>query len=338
MGILGRLFGRDDAGDARDDRQLEEMVERVIRLSPRLRLAPRCKPRLEAAVGGALEYLGGLVNSHPPVHEASPAAWSTDPCIHAFFGSPDELSLAFGRSKELRALFKRKPDLQEACAVLGMAVEERHALGVAQQGGATLHDVQQTIVSFSDHQFRICAADEVALKEEVVRRMVDQLALEGISRIAADDTRRDELERERALLQTRLRLLEHQGTGMRGVVGSSAPDPAARARVQAEMEENDRALESLGSRSETLERQLEHICEAFADAAPLLNVSHRRLRMSRMNVVLDGSDGEEAERVEFGLAHLPGNPPRDRAFALVRISRAHLPADKSRLAEADRLL
>ena len=339
MGILSRLFGREEPDDAHDDRQLAEMVESVIRLSPRLRLAPHCQRRLEAAVGTALEYLGGLVASQVAAREASPAAWASDPCIHAFFGSPDDVSKVVSQSGPLRTLFKRQASLQEAWAVLGMALDERRTLGVAQEGDATRQDVLLTTVSFSDHQLRICAADEIALKEEIVRRMVDQLALEGLGRIAADDSRREDLEKERALLATRLRLLERQQTGMRSVVGSAAgADAGARARLRKEMEENDRGLASLGTRSETLERQLDHICEVFAEPVPLLQVSKRQVRLSRMNVVLDASAGEAGELVEFGLARVPGNPPRDRAFALVRVARAHVQAPRSRLADAERLL
>lgn len=336
MGILSRLFGRADASDAHDEQQLAEMVQRVIKLSPRLRLAPRCEPRLEAAIGKSLEYLGGLVASISVVREASPAAWATDPAIHAFFGSAEDVSLAFSRSTRLRALFRRNAGLQQACAVLGMALEERHSLGVAQVGETTLHDVQQTTLSFSDHQVKICASDEIELKEEIVRRMVDQLALEGLARMASDDTRREDLEKERALLVTRLRLLEHQGTGMRSVVGSGAgPDPGARARLRKEMEENDRDLAALGSRSETLDRQLEHICEVFAAPVPLLQVSRRQVHLSRMNVVVEAGAGEP---VEFGVARMPGDPPRERAFTIVRFSHAHMQAPRSGLADAERLL
>jgi hypothetical protein len=341
VGILSRLFGREDAGDAQDDRQLAEMVERVAMMSPRLRLAPRCRPRLAAAIGSALEYLGGLVGSLGPAREASPAAWTSDPSIHAFFGSPDDVSLAFSRSTQLRALFKRKPDLQDAYAVLGMAMDERHTLGVAEVGGAALHDVRQTTVSFRDHQIRICAADEVELKEEIVRRMVDQLALEGLARTAADDTRRDELERERALLKTRLLILERQGTGMRSVVGGEAGrDAGGRARLRAEMDENDRGFASLGSRAKAPDRELQHVCDVFAQPVQLLNVSNRQLHLSRMNVVLDADVGEAGNRnlVEFGLARVPGDPPQERAFTLVRFSRAHMRAPANRLAEAERLL
>ncbi len=338
MGILSRLFRRERTGQAQDDRQVAEMLERVINLSPRLRLAPRYQSRLEAAIGKGLDYLSGLVGSPTAVHDASPAAWSSDPYVRAFFVSPGDVSPVLSRSADLRAFFEREPGLQEACCVLGMAMEERRTLGVAQEGGTTRHDVQQTTLSFSDHQVRICAADEASLNEEIVRRMVDQLAIEGLARVAADSSRREVLEQERKLLLTRLRLLERQGAGMRAVVGSDAgTDAGEQARLRQQVEENDRELDSQGSRSEALDRQLEVVCEVLADPVPLLHVTSRQLRLSRMNVVLD-DNAAEGDLLELDIARVPGDPPRERAFALIRFSRVHLQAPRNLLAEADRLL
>jgi hypothetical protein len=340
MGILGRLFGRDSSGAAQEDRQLAEMVERVIQLSPRLRMAPRYRPRLEAAVGKGLEYLCGLVASLGATREASPAVWNADPAIRAFFHSPDAVAEELSQSAELRALFEREPGLQHAHGVLGMALEERRTLGVAHEGGITRHDVEQTTASFGDHQLRICAASEADLADEIVRRMVDQLALEGLARVAADSSRRDVLEQERKLLTARLRLLERQGTGMRAVVGGEAGAVSAgeSAQLHKQMEDNDRELDALGSRTESLDRQLEGVCEVFADPVPLLHVSHRQLRLSRLNVVVDANAADAGDLVEFDLARVPGDPPRDRAFALVRFSRADLRAPRNLLTEAGRLL
>jgi hypothetical protein len=339
MGILGRLFGRESSNQALDDPQLAEMVERVIQLSPRLRMAPRYRPRLEAAIGKGLEYLCGLVKSLGAAREASPSAWSADPAIRAFFRSPDEVADVLSQSAELRALFEREPNLQHAHGVLGMALEERRTFGVAREGEVTRHDVEQTTVSFGDHQLRICAASEADLTDEIVRRRVDQMALEGLASVAADDSRRDVLEQERKLLVARVRLLERQGTGMRSVVdGAAGADAGEGARLRQLMQENDRELDALGSRTESLERQLEGVCEVFADPVPLLHVSHRQMRLSRLNVVVDTSDEAAGDLIGFELARVPGDPPRDRAFALVRFSRADLRAQRNLLTEADRLL
>ena len=74
------------------------------------------------------------------------------------------------------------------------------------------------------------------LRQELEWRIVDQLGLEGLAQVAADQSRRDMLEEERALLMTRLRLLERQGTGMRAAFGGdTAVDPLELTRLQAQL-------------------------------------------------------------------------------------------------------
>lgn len=338
MGIIARLFGREGGHASAADPRLGEMVGRVLAMSPRLRLAPRSQPRLEAAVGEGLASVRRVVASLADAREASAAAWSADPCIRAFFAAPADVVRVAGQSPQLRALFDANGGLTEAHAVLGMAFSERRTLGVALEGQATRRDVEQTTVSFGDHKLRLCAPDVASLAEEVVGRLVDQLMLEALARVAADTDRRDDLEQERALLATRLRLLERQGAGVRSMVGAdSAPAPPDAGRLQAELEANNRELHTLGTRAETLDRQLETVCATFSDAAQRLQVTQRRVRLSRMNVLLPETD-PTGDEIEFGLARVPGDPPQARAFALVRLHRSHLGERNNPLDEADRLL
>jgi hypothetical protein len=315
------------------------MVERVIALSPRLRLARGHEARLRSAIAKAAAHLRELVAAFPAPRVLNPSSWASDPYIRAFFGSADDVGPALSRSAELCGFLDKEPGLREGFAVLGMAMSERRTLGVAQEGGITRSDVPQTTVSFSDHQIRICGPEDAGLRREIVFRMIDQLAIEALSQIAADSSRRDVLEQERALLVARLRLIERQGTGMRSVLGGEARgDAADSARVRTQMEENDRELKSLGSRAEALDRQLEVMCGAFADAGQLIRVTTRRLRVSRMNVVLAEHAEEEGHTLDLEIARVPGDPPSERAFALVQVFRADVPKARNLLDEAARLL
>jgi hypothetical protein len=185
----------------------------------------------------------------------------------------------------------------------------------------------------------VCGRTDAELRSEIVERLLDQLALEGLARVAADKSRRDVLEQERALVRTRLQLLERQGTGIRAVLGSDATAESGElARLQAQIEENERNLASLGLRDAALERALERVREVFAEPAKHIYLSTRRLRLDRMNVVLDDHSTQDGEQFEFDIARIPSTPPRTRAFALVRFARADLLPAKSMLDEAARLL
>ncbi len=344
MGLIGRLFGAKDKDRTPHDPRLRQMVERVVAMHSRLRLAPRCEARLAAAMAPALSHIGELVAGVPRAHQASTAAWSTDPYVRAYFAAPDDINHVLARSRALHDFFDANPGASTAYAVMGMTMNERNTLGVARVGEQTRSDVPQTTLGFSDHLIRLCGVDEDGLREEVTQRMIDQIAIEGLAKVAADTSLREDLEQERALLATRLRLLERQGAGLRGMVGADEPggagDPGELARVRAEAEENERRLQALGPRSEVLSRQLDTLCSAFGNAGELLQVSSLTRRIDRMNVVVQHGVGDEAEShsLEFRVARVPGNPPQQRALAILKVARADLPHAANLLDNADRLL
>jgi hypothetical protein len=323
-----------------DRASVAETVERIVALSPHLRMARRYEARLEPAVVTALRYVKGVVHAIPPAREASAAAWSSDPYIRAFFTAADTVAPVLSRSRDLRAFFEQNPDQPEAHAVLGMAMQEKRILGTALEGGTLRRDVVQETLSFSDHQVRMCGRSETELRDEIVRRLVAQLGLQGMARYAAQRTQRDMLEHERALLRTRLQLLERKGVGVGALVGDGHEEAGGDelARLQEAILDNEGAIQRLGLRSEALDRELAEVCAVLADPAAHLFVSSRRCILNKMNVVLPPDSREDGNEVVFQVAQVPTVPPQARAFALVRFARADLRSASGLLDEAARLL
>ncbi|MBB5461050.1 hypothetical protein [Paraburkholderia sp. Cpub6] len=303
-------------------RRTHEAVARVLAMNPGLRYAPHCEERLSRALKTSLEYTDKLVASLPPACAADAHAWSSDPAIRAFFATPDDLARAFSRSDAMRDYFERQADATEGYAVLGMAMTERHVLGVAQEGGSIRHDVPQTTLCFGDHWVRICSDSEASLRAEIGRRMVDQLALEGVASLATN--RRKLVKQSRDLLEKRVALLERQGTGMRAVLGvPPVTETDELARIQAEMKENAQALAKLRVPGKQGERELDGVCDVLSKPSEHLYVKSRSIRVDMMNVVQP--EGSMAGRlVEFHFACIPGNPAITRAFVLARFPRCEL--------------
>jgi hypothetical protein len=319
--------------------RIRDASERLLAISPRLRMARRHEARLAQALDVTLPYLDTLLATVPPARAAGAASWGSDPYVHAFFAAADDIAPVLSRCDELRGFFGSSPDAPEVYGVLGMAMTEKNVLGVALHGETLRSDVLRLTISFGDHRVPMCGASEPALREEVVRRLVDQLGLEGLSRFAADQSRRELLEQERALLRTRLQILERQGVGVRGAFGDQPPPGAEElARLHEDMLDNERGLEQLGVRSDALEHQLGHLCSVLADPARHLYVESRRFRLNRMNVVVAPDSGEAAEELSFQVARIPTDPPRLRAFAIVRFARAELVAAGTLYERASRLL
>lgn len=339
MGFLGWVRRRKASAPGHRKREIAELAERVTRLYPRLRLVSRYQQRLRPALEHAQDYVRELVGGLPAPRDASIQAWGDDPYIHAFFGMPQDVQLAFSRSPELREFFNQSPDAEQAVAVLGMEMIERRTLGVALEGEVMRTEVPQTTISFGDHKARIIARTEAELREEIVRRMFDQFGMEGLARFAAGKSRRDVLTREQTLLVSRLRLLRQQGTGMRSMLGGDGDaTPDEQAGLSEQIAANERELAQLGPEEGALDRQLECLAEVLADAGACFSIEQRRLRLSAMNVLVDADNAGPAHEIDLLTAHVPGDPPLVRSIALVRFARGDMLSPTVLLEEAERLL
>ncbi|WKB55543.1 hypothetical protein [Eleftheria terrae] len=332
-------WGRRELPEGAQRHDLDEALERVIRVVPRLRAASGCRARLAPALATALADLEALVASLPDPAELDAASWSTDPRIRAFFASPADILLVLSRSPDVRDFLAGTTEASDGYAVLAMTMEERRRFGVVQDGEATLGDVAQTVMSFSDHRIRACSPTLAALKRAIVMQLVDQLALEGLDRMLAGDERRQALNLEHGLLAARLRLLQRQGTGLRSLLGDENPRGATGLAVlQQEIEANASELQALGPRSAALEGQLQTMAEVLRNAVSLVRVSTLALRLNQMNAVVPPYSAQPCELVEFQRARIPGRPPVVRAFALVRFCRREVPQPETLLDEVARWL
>ena len=340
MGLLDWLRGNSSPPGGPDAALVAEAVERVVQTAnPRLRFADRYAQRLGPAVASAMGYAAELLASVPAAREATAAGWAADPCMRAFFATPDDIVRAFSRSTDLRAFFDVHPLADEAYAVIGMLMEERRISGMALEGSVIRRDVEQTTVSFGDYRVRILGVTEADLRTEIERRIVDQLVMDGVSRAAAEESQREAAEQERALLKTRLRLLEQQGQGMRAALsGESTPDESELEEVRARLEANTRSLEGMATGAERLNEELERICEALADARQRLYVTTTRVRLDRMNVMQTDDNLESGEEIVFQSARIPADPPETRVFVLARFPRVDMLPATQLYAEAARHL
>jgi len=331
MGILDWFKNR--PGQFDPDRVSEEMVrgtvEKAIALTnPRLKLLPNCYKRLTPAVEHSIEFLRAQVSILPAVHPLSAKAWSSDPALRAFFVAPSDIPAVLARSDNLRTLFDKFPDLDEACLVLGMAFNQQRVFGMALHGEMVQRDVAQTSVSFSDHRARLCGHDELRLRRIVGVEVFEHLVAQALSEIGEERVERQELQTNRSLLRTRLRLLQEHGPGLGSMFGAEPAAPSEQTRLAAELLENERQLESLGGSDSVLEAELETLKAVLDNPQRYLHFEPTRLRLNTMNVLLDENSSERAADVDFAVAELSGANPLRRAFVLARVARAELPPPK----------
>lgn len=339
MSILDWFRGT--KGGPAADASTNEAVERIVQLAnPRLRFARRYRQRLTPAVHTAMDYAHSLVAGVPPAFDASPAAWQASGSMRAFFATGEEVLRTFSQLPELRAWFEAHPAVGEVYTVLSMVLVERHVLGAALEGDVVRRDVPQMTVSFSDHRARIFGASETQLREEIERRIVDQLALSAVVNSTRDESRREVLEQERALLRMRLRLLQNQGAGVSGLGIRVNPELGEAARIQMDLAMNEANLNSLAAGHQSLDYQLDRLCDVLSNPVEHFSVSTRRLRIDRMNVVVDERSTQPAEDLDLRIAQIPmpDAAPEVRVFMFVHFPRIALLPRSALQSDAARLL
>jgi hypothetical protein len=332
MGIIDWFTNR--AGQFDPDRVPAEMVDwavdkAIMLTNPRLKLLPNVKKRLAPSVETTIKFLQSLVRAFPADRPLSTKNWAADPALRAFFVAPADLQTLLARSDNLRAVFEKYPELNEAYLVLGMAFSEQRVFGLALQGEVVQRDVAQMTVSFSDHKTRLCGADEASMRRVVGVEVFEYLISRALSEIGSERAERQELQGNRSLIRARLRLLQQHGPGLGSMLGEAPAGASEQARLETELLENERQLEALGGSEDVLEGELESLKAVLDRPQDHLSVEPRRLRLSTMNVVLDEGSTESGADVDFAVIELKGSPPVRRAFIVAHIERSELPPPQS---------
>jgi hypothetical protein len=337
LGLFDRLFGRQPAagGDPLLGKALDRTVEVV---EPKLALARDWRNQLAPGVTAAIEIARAGAQCLQQVHDLAPTNWSSDPLLRAAFANADSITTVLGRMRELQRFMRAPGAGAEAYAVLGMAFETRKVLGSALVGDQVRSEVERMQASFGDHRIRIVAADADAMRQAAGVRIFNELLLGVTRELARADERRKELNVERAMLQARLRMLEHNEHALSEEFGSKGGDAAdslaERAEMQRRLDELNAAMAQYGGGTEGLDRQLEIVRDALLSARELVRIENRRLRVDAMNTVLDETQAG-GQTIEF--VHIQA-PRIARAFAAVRVQRANLPAGGLSISEVERTL
>jgi len=329
MGILDWFKNRPSQFDP--DRLSDEMslraIDKAVSLTnPSLKLLPDYQTRLARGASISVRYIRDLVLSLSPAIKVSAANWASDPALRAFFVSAEDIPETLGRSNSLRTLFDKFPGLDEAYFILVMKYNEQRAFGLALQGDVVQRDVVQTVVGFSDHQVRICGHEDKEIRRLLGAQAYEYLVAQALSEIGEDRSERRELANERELIRSRLRLLRQQGPGLGSIFGSAPPPSRQLLQLEAQLLENERQMEALGSPQSALSDELDTLCAVLEHPGSYLQGEQLSLRLSSLNTVMDTGDADTVSPVEFSLARLTGVPQIERAFVMARFARSEMPS------------
>jgi hypothetical protein len=325
-------------GSLVDETALQAGIAQVVeQVDPRLRLISNYQKKLKPGVEVALRYAAELATRLPAAREASAKTWNTDATIHALFTSVADLRTFFGRSKGLRTLFSSpEANLDEGFAMIAMSRREHKRFGTRSQGDTMQRDVMQTSVDFFDRVLLAPAVSEDEVKRRLQERVFERLVLHTLADLAARRSRKDTLERERAVLKSRLKILQGKpvDTGSPfepGVIGTHDLEV-----VRDELARNERDLHDVLTRTQTLDDSLAHVNAVLGQPEEHFSLASITMRLDRMNIMMDEHSTKVGEPVTLMEATVVGQAPR--VGLLVKFPRSEMPPEEDLVKQARRYL
>jgi hypothetical protein len=307
-----------------EERLIRDTIEQVVeKIDPRLHLVKGYQKKLRTPVEESLRYAREIVDRLPPPLEISSRTWNTDPGVHAFFSSIESLKRIVSRSQALRA-FIESPEGSEVdpiFAVLAMTKRETKRFGTQLQGDSIHKEVLQTSVGFVDYVVDVPGPTEAHVRSALKQVAFEEIVLHALDNIASMKTLKIGLEKERAMLQMRSRLLQGESGKAETVFGTRIKLGEDLRAIEAKLAENNRQLRELFGSFKTLEDYLDRVKAILEHPQEYLTMVPASVRLNRMNIVVDEHDhrGNNIRLLEATVI----NRPR-RAVLLVTYPRKEL--------------
>ncbi|KAB2921932.1 MAG: hypothetical protein F9K25_19810 [Candidatus Contendobacter sp.] len=339
--FLHSLFNAEPESASQFDKaMIQAAIERVVDgTDPRLRVVSHYRRKLRAPVERAIEYLMAQMAVLPPAIEAGRRGFTADPHLRALFASPDQLLETLSFSPAMRDYRQRgngstPPELYAALRVERI---ERNTLGIAMQGDQIQRDVPQVTVLFKEPRVAFPNANEAETRRELMDRAFDYLVEIALQRLTSLRARKQELEKQRQLLQNKVEVLKSARLGLESLLTEPASgpvlDPPAIERQLAVIETE---LGQLRADTATLDHHLALVAEILSEPERHLRLDSISLTLDHMNIKVDPDSARVNNTLTFQEIRV-GSQHRFIVL-LVKFPSSELLTQPDFFAEAERLL
>lgn len=298
--LLQSIFGSDKPGSYPES-LVKEAIERAVDgTDPWLRAVSGYKKKLRPAVIRAIDHVIALVDELPPPMPISLARYTDDLRLKGFFISANHMKKVLAEDRVLAEFMKEgKGGSSEIVALMAMEKQERMIFGAALSGDVVIKDVPQVTVSFDAHRFIDPSGAEAETRRLLKRRAFDHLLSLALKRVAAVKGEREDLERRRALLQSKLNLLQRGGWGFDETDPVEKPGSAA---VEERLQEIEGQMQELGGDDRMLEAYLGIVTDVLGRPEEQLWAKNETIYVDRMGIKQTGPSSDTPE-LTFGELH-----------------------------------
>ncbi|MDR1462569.1 MAG: hypothetical protein LBI68_05455 [Azoarcus sp.] len=208
MNPLSRLLSWISPASSSVDPDTLAALQRVVEVVDKVfAMTPGFDEKLTEPVAHALDYCARLVDALPPPVDIGRQYFASDPLVHAFFASADDIGDMLAASAPVRAYLAEPRSHQSDSFIALMAARrtEKQVLGVVMQHGIVAAGVPQSLLLLSDRALVFPAIDSEAACTALRAAAFDSLLRTFAGHIELAKVAYTSLQSERELERVRLR-------------------------------------------------------------------------------------------------------------------------------------
>ena len=312
-GLRDAIHHRMREKESRQSRRTEILntVERVVEgTDSRIRLVNSYEKKLQEAVSRSLEYTDDLIDKIPEAIEVSAKSFVSDSHVNAFFVNVSDLQTVFSHSSEVRQFMEdfSNLDAPQCCALLCMRKSEKTVMGVDLAGDMLKRDVKQTAVSFSDHRIYSPTPSEADTRKGLKQCLFEGLVTNALEHIVQLRLASHRLEKERQILQARLRCYRQN---KRGAEPNARPVAELEKEIEAIRQKLSMVEEQLKkTRPVTPQQSLEQVNAVFRRPDKFVRFEKCSLRLNKMGIKINTDSRQACNEIRLAEVKIGDELPR----------------------------
>jgi hypothetical protein len=270
-----------------DDALISAATDRIVEgTDKRLLGIGSYRKQLRVPVETAIAHVIHLINQLPEPVEISRSTYGTDPRLHAFFASANQLQEIVGGAQSVRDTIKhaKYESSSRIYGVLTMEWGEIKRLGTVLHNDMIQRDVLQDSVNFFNHLY---IEPSISLDEAIMnikRRVFDSFVARALEKIIAERSLRTELELQQKLLKRKLAAMKAGNWGLEEVFSGDKHAHNSPASLDAEIVAVESGLNKLGASHKVLDRNMQIIKDTLINAKGLLEIHNISITLDDMNI------------------------------------------------------
>ena len=292
--FLHSIFGDSTTASGYPESLVKAAIERAVDgTDPWLHAVSDYKRRLRPAVVHAIDYVVALVDGMAPPINMAPDSYRDNPLLRTVFISSTEVRELIERDRNLADFLRGQTEaLPCVTALLALEKQQKISMGAELSGDIVLRDVPQIAVSFEASRLIDPSASEHQTRRQLKRRAYDHLLGLALKCITLVKGERNELERRRSLLRSKLNLLHRGGWGFDPSPADEELDIAGLEKMLCGIE---RQLLELGSDDNMFEVYLEVVIDVLSRPEEHLWYRRESLIVDRMGIKRSEVSGDAPE-------------------------------------------